>query len=317
MVAVAILALLITAGGSAHAAPTSDPVEQTAELIEAIAPRSSPLEVGSEADGAIHFITETAVTTIPLSPELPVTIEDADGLVAPFGIDLPAEVNVTSAQTATDGTVVFPAVGRGVDVAVQTTTAGDVRLQTVIADPEAPHTFTYDFSDGIAPKLRDDGSALLVSDDDGEVVMSRGEVAPPWAVDAAGRDVDTSYTVEGSKLIQMVRPGPGATYPIVADPTVTVGTGIYVYFSQQETKSIAASPITDRAHYVGILCGAIPNGPAAAACMAITGDTIKSIANTFKSAAKNKQRVELKFLVVPMPPHATPMLTLVGWKPVA
>ncbi len=114
MVAVAILALLITAGGSAHAAPTSDPVEQTAELIEAIAPRSSPLEVGSEADGgAIHFITETAVTTIPLSPELPVTIEDADGLVAPFGIDLPAEVNVTSAQTATDGTVVFPAVGRG------------------------------------------------------------------------------------------------------------------------------------------------------------------------------------------------------------
>ncbi len=140
---------------------------------------------------------------------------------------------------------------------------------------------------------------------------------PPWAVDAAGRDVDTSYTVEGSKLIQMVRPGPGATYPIVADPTVTVGTGIYVYFFSARDQVDRGEPHHGQSHYVGILCGAIPNGPAAAACMAITGDTIKSIANTFKSAAKNKQRVELKFLVVPMPPHATPMLTLVGWKPVA
>lgn len=66
-----------------------------------------------------------------------------------------------------------------------------------------------------------EGSLVIVkSDDEGGAIL--GRVEAPWAVDARGTALPTSYTVKGSTLVQNVDTK-GATYPVVADPQLSAG----------------------------------------------------------------------------------------------
>ncbi len=79
-----------------------------------------------------------------------------------------------------------------------------------------------------------DGGAEVVGSD-GVVVTV---VAPPWAVDANGASVLTSYRIEGSTLVQVVAHH-GAAYPVVADPNWNVfWNRVSLYFNRAETKTI-------------------------------------------------------------------------------
>jgi hypothetical protein len=71
-----------------------------------------------------------------------------------------------------------------------------------------------------------------------------GQFQPPWARDAHGKDLATSYTLTDSSgsgyvLTQHVNTG-GATFPVTADPHYTWGwiTGT-IYFNKQETTMAA------------------------------------------------------------------------------
>ncbi len=59
-----------------------------------------------------------------------------------------------------------------------------------------------------------DGGVSVIGSDGVPV----GQIAAPWAYDANGTGVDTSYRIDGSTLIQNVD-HVGATYPVVADPS--------------------------------------------------------------------------------------------------
>lgn len=56
--------------------------------------------------------------------------------------------------------------------------------------------------------------AVVVTDSEGGVM---GAFGSPWAVDASGADIETSFTVEGDELVQLVQHA-GAQYPVIADP---------------------------------------------------------------------------------------------------
>lgn len=54
-----------------------------------------------------------------------------------------------------------------------------------------------------------------------------GSIAAPWAVDASGNAVPTSFEVAGNTVTQVVEHA-GAVYPVTADPLFTFGRSIYV-----------------------------------------------------------------------------------------
>lgn len=53
------------------------------------------------------------------------------------------------------------------------------------------------------------------------ISVSVGQIDKPWASDATVAAVATQYRVEGDALIQSITPTDGATYPIVADPSLS------------------------------------------------------------------------------------------------
>ena len=58
-----------------------------------------------------------------------------------------------------------------------------------------------------------DGSVRFIDADGSEA----GGIAAPWAMDADGNEVRTSYTLDDTTLVQAVQ-HQGATYPVIADP---------------------------------------------------------------------------------------------------
>lgn len=101
-----------------------------------------------------------------------------------------------------------------VDALVQTTTFG-VRVMTVITDASAPTSYNYTFD---VPK-----DTILVEHAAGQSLESGeellGTLLDPWAVDADGRAIPTSYSWDAGVLTQHVDlSSPDITYPVVADP---------------------------------------------------------------------------------------------------
>ncbi|MFE0461409.1 hypothetical protein ACFW1A_19390 [Kitasatospora sp. NPDC058965] len=82
------------------------------------------------------------------------------------------------------------------------------------------------------------GGVLLV---DRATGRADGRISAPWAYDADGRALPTSFTVDGDTVTQHVDTR-GAAFPVVADPHYTWGwiTGT-VYFNKSETAHMAAN----------------------------------------------------------------------------
>lgn len=240
---------------------------------------------------------------------------DASGQVALTGgltngqsvrvaLDLPEEVDAGAAVIARDGTVVYPSED-STDVAVQTTDEG-VRVHTILRDPSAPTEYTYAL-EGVLPELNADGSVSLTiaAEDEGEgAILVVGAIAAPWAVDANGNAVPTRYRVDGATLVQEVDHLAGNyTYPIVADPSVSLGRYIYVRYSKAEVQRIAPYAWTSR--FQALFCLAVPNIVAAGACAIALDQWTTSIANTVVSAARNNRCVEVRYTLIGAAP--------VGW----
>lgn len=101
------------------------------------------------------------------------------------------------------------------DGSVSTTvvrTGDSVHALVQIPGRSAPSTVTFD----IQGQLSQDGEGVITAlRSDG----NRWIVAPPWAKDAAGREVPTRYEVQNGKLAQIIdHTSQDFTYPIVADP---------------------------------------------------------------------------------------------------
>lgn len=211
-VAAALLATTVLATG-ASAAP-EDVAETTADAIAAVAPESAALLTpDAPSDGVLTASSSVADVGVPVEPDGIVTV-DAPGAAEPVGIALPAELELASADVASDGTVVFEGES-GVDAAVQAFADGSVRVQTVIDGPDAPGEYRFDLAvpDGSVLELLADGSVLVTSG--GEFVAG---VAAPWAADATGEAVPTHYYLDGTTVVQVVDLEGVTAFPVVADP---------------------------------------------------------------------------------------------------
>lgn len=296
LAAVATVGILAIAPTSAVATESTESVDNIAAIIDRAAPGDHSVAVPNRiADDVVTFANAATEVSVPTNPS------DAVALVAPQGnvleISLPSELRVNDGRVADDGTVVFTDEGGSAHAAVQALADGSLRMQTILENGGAPSSYTYDLGEGTTPILRDDGTVELTREMAGGVTTTVGTIDAPWAVDAAGDDVTTWYTVVGSKVIQHVEHGSGDAYPITADPRVSFGWAIYVKYSKSDVNRTTAGlggAINDKAGFALILCGKIPHWAAKMGCGMVAGRYHTSIYNTFKSAKSQKKCVEIQ-----------------------
>ncbi|MET9890237.1 hypothetical protein ABZZ47_08445 [Streptomyces sp. NPDC006465] len=153
-------------------------------------------------------------------PDLPsagsgqVTMADSSG--ARLGIGLPGSPQAQP-ETYPDGTVMYSEPDASTDVAVRVSGSGAVSALVVLKNAAAPREFRFPLSlpDSSRVVFDADGG-LSVADGAGHTV---GSFAAPWAVDANGAPVKTSYRLEGGDLVQTVEVDESTAFPVVADPS--------------------------------------------------------------------------------------------------
>lgn len=97
-----------------------------------------------------------------------------------------------------------------------------VRVMSLLEGGESSARFTIDVPSGASLASNGGGFDVVVDAEGTKIAL--GQIEAPWAVDANGASLPTSYALEGDTLVQHVDTT-GAAYPIVADPAVTVGIG--------------------------------------------------------------------------------------------
>lgn len=235
---VAATAIVIGLGGPAQAAERPNPTDKVLNALEVAPELGMVSQLIMKGDGAL-------VAALPGGGTAEISTE-GDGAVAltspglpSISLSLPEGVDTADAVVTQDGTVVYASnTTIGADVAVQAL-ARSVSIQTVIPDKRSAHAFTYQVGEGITPRLRADGGVDLLMELNGAAITI-GQIAKPWAVDADGLPVATRYAVSGSDVTQIVTTTDSTAYPVVADPLLTYGFGVYMNMRGYQYNAIAA-----------------------------------------------------------------------------
>lgn len=108
---------------------------------------------------------------------------------------------------------------------VQGTTSG-VRVLTAISSVDAPSEYSYTFDVPKGTELVESAGGFRIQPP-GEV--PRGFIRPAWALDSAGKSLETSYTWSDNVLTQTVDLSEDSTvFPVVIDPSWSYGMNAYM-----------------------------------------------------------------------------------------
>ena len=294
MVAVMVVSSVVV--GQATAAPVgTDDVVTVGEAAAALADVASvtgPSAVTVAASEGFTAAVAGSVVELPKDPTDGLSLTTASG--ASIEIGLPGATNADDGVRQASGEVVYADALPDVAVAAQATPDGGMRALVVIDGPQAPTEFRF-------PMTVPAGASLVPSPDGGVSVIAAdgapvAQIMPPWAYDANGTAVPTSYRVEGTTLIQTVSHA-DAAYPVVADPNLgnCDWKGCTLYFTTVETRRIADGTIGVTA--IAAFC-AWKGGPAVAAVCVAFGALI--VLGAQNARAQNKC-LKLRLHVFPAP----------------
>lgn len=205
--------LLAATPGVAVAAPTTD------ELVKSVTP-----------DGATQLDIAESNTAERRAGNNDASAENNDGVGLVLS-DSTGEYSVPvtvgdATSLSTESADASSPVGEdssGSPIYVQQLNDHQQRVVTSIDDPDDANTFRYDFDLGPDQSLEvtEDGTPFVYEQDGDEYIIVT-VFSVPWAKDAEGRDLATSYSIEGEAVVQTVDVA-DASFPVVADPTWTVG----------------------------------------------------------------------------------------------
>ncbi|MGI5532477.1 hypothetical protein ACQEVX_35450 [Streptomyces syringium] len=219
--------------GAARAAAVVEQATGTGDLAP------SEQAAGSAAKATTRTEAGTVTVTAPRASSGDVKATAADGTALSLQM---AKVKDVTGVKAGSGTVVYSDVAKSTDLAVQPTTDGGARTLVTLKDAAAPteQRFTLNLPKDARVIPDATGGYHVVKPAGQGVSMTVGAIEAPWAKDAHGKPVATSYKLDGNQLIQQVETNKDTVFPVVADPKITWGnvTGT-AYFTKGETKSIA------------------------------------------------------------------------------
>ncbi|KUF17496.1 hypothetical protein [Streptomyces silvensis] len=125
------------------------------------------------------------------------------------------------------------------DIAVQPTTDGGARALVTLKDGKAPtsHRFRLDLPQGTGVAEDGRGGFELHRESAEGVHVPVGTIDAPWAKDANGEAVHTSYRLDGTEIVQEIETDDNTAFPVVADPKMTWGivTGT-AYFNKKKAR---------------------------------------------------------------------------------
>jgi hypothetical protein len=209
----------------------------------AAGPETSDVSFGEISDDGYAVAAAGAELAVvaPMDAGAPIAIEAGRDEARDIGIGLPATASAEQAEII-DGNAVY--VDEQADTTFVVEAQGDgARVMSVLHSPEAPTQVNYDLDlpEGFELVARPDGSVDVAALGQGvEVIVATIEA--PWAVDAAGAQVATHYTVSGGDLTQVVEPTAETTFPVTADPQIVYKWwGAVVRYTSRETILIGAS----------------------------------------------------------------------------
>ncbi|MGW5864258.1 hypothetical protein ACWFRJ_19060 [Streptomyces sp. NPDC055239] len=168
--------------------------------------------------------TEGGPVTITAPDRATGTINAATDTGSSFGLMLPATKDVEGVKAGA-GTVVYRDAATSTDIAVQPTTDGGARTLVTLKDDQAPetHRFRLDLPQGTGITEDGEGGFELHHESADGVHLPAGTIAAPWAKDANGNAVPTSYKLDGDDIVQTVETDEKTVFPVVADPKMCRG----------------------------------------------------------------------------------------------
>ena len=233
LVAGTVAALLVS--GTASASPTSQVTADQADRMSSVL-----TSAGVTSQLETNVVTSGRTDVHQSKPAAAVTTEGGTKLgVSLAGASAPGSVEKNGAH-------LYKGVARDVDAAVLSEN-GTVQFVTILNTERAGSTQRYSLDLPAGTHLEAVGSGFFIVD--GKAIV--GVIAAPWAKDASGRSLSTSYTVDGSTLVQHINTQ-DAQYPIVADPKISYGWYVYIRFNPLERREISLA--------VGAAGGAIGSG---------------------------------------------------------
>lgn len=184
------------------------------------------------ADALADAETAAVGSPTPSDVEPPALQTDGgDASIALNAIDLDVTLGGTEGAEISEANQYAIAEGDSVAYAVSFPAEGTTRFSAILSAPPSEYP-QWTFESGTQLLLLDDGS-VSISEADGFL----GGIEAPWAIDAAGRSLPTHYEISGSTLTQIVDTA-GATFPVVADPTVQFfGPYIQVHLNKAESRT--------------------------------------------------------------------------------
>jgi hypothetical protein len=246
---VALTLLLTVTAIPAHAAVPLSLAPQIDGTVSALVQQGAVMEPGAKKSAPTHRSTAPnadAGVRVDTARGLAIRSDSGDIVVTPVGAG--------RAVAPKRDVVVYAGTDRSHDFAL-TRAGSNATANAAFAiahSAAAPTTYGFRFTVAEQPaRLALIDGAVAVKDAAGAVVNF---VQPPWATDANGRAVPTSYSVSGDVLVQTVDHR-NAAYPVVADPTMACDwIHCTVQFNKSETRSIASGS-WGTAAVVGFACG--------------------------------------------------------------
>ncbi|MGW7187054.1 hypothetical protein ACWGII_40830 [Streptomyces sp. NPDC054855] len=235
MAASAMLATTVPAfAGTGRPAPTTDAAASIVENATGTTNLTTP------RTGKGNLIADVAGTRVemPATSSGKIAVTDPEGTRVAIG--LPGSAAAPASATA-NGTVMYTQPDGPVDIAAQVGRDGSASALITLKDASAPteYRFPLDLPSGAHAALLEEGG-VVVGDSAGEIV---GLFDTPWAKDANGKPVPTTYRLEGGTLIQTIQTDKSTAYPVVADPKWW-----------DKTKEIAGGMVSDT--WNSMKCGA-------------------------------------------------------------
>ncbi len=212
---------LILAGLASPANAADMPVDVLQAVTKATpdtVANAAPVDSSVAGRNVIELSVADTNVSVPVDPATGVSLSSDRGTAS---IGLPFAADAADAVRERPGVVSYDN-GNGSRTVPVVLKDGSVQINTVIENANAPALYDYPITvpDGSTLVANEDGSVFAM-DDSGAISLLIGA---PWAKDANGKDIPTSYEITGTTLTQKVDHSQtkDVTYPVVADPWLGV-----------------------------------------------------------------------------------------------
>ena len=189
------LSAVITPAGAAQAKDSDDALVAAGGTLT-----QENLTAGQDQDG-FTAQADTTTTTLPQQPSSGIVLDGKDPTAPGTAIGLPYADAAGEAQPSDLGGITYDNNNDSTTTALPKSD-GSLQIATTITSAQGPSDYTYTVtgSEGSHLQLEDNGMVSLLSADGNW----EGGAAPPWAKDANGNPVETTYSVDGNTLTQHI-----------------------------------------------------------------------------------------------------------------